>query len=357
MLAIVDVAFEPLNIELTEPFGIATGAQQVAENVLVTLRLSDGSIGFGEAAPFPAVNGETQAHALAALEQARDALLGLDAERWRTTCEQAFASCPSSPSAGCALETAILDALCKSHGQSLWTFWGGREESLQTDITIPTGDVEHARQSAARALKRGFTRLKLKVGGGDLARDIARVRAICGAAPQAELILDANGGLDAPSALELLSELGPLKQRIALFEQPTPTEDIDALRQVRDSAAVPIAADESARTAADVRRLIRANCIDVINLKATKSGFMQALEMAQLAKLGELGLMVGGMVESQLCMTASACFAAGLGGFSFVDLDTPLFMRLAPVTGGYDLHGATLQLTSITRGHGVVPQH
>ena len=51
MLSITDVTAEPLDIELTEPFGIATGAQLKAENVLVTVTLSDGTTGSGEAAP------------------------------------------------------------------------------------------------------------------------------------------------------------------------------------------------------------------------------------------------------------------------------------------------------------------
>ena len=46
-----------LNLPLTEPFAIASGAQHQVENVLVTVRLADGTTGLGEAAPFPAVSG------------------------------------------------------------------------------------------------------------------------------------------------------------------------------------------------------------------------------------------------------------------------------------------------------------
>ena len=72
-------------MELTEPFGIATGAQHLAANVLVTLTLSDGTVGLGEAAPFPAVNGETQNAVLSALSAASSSLAGLDARRFRPT--------------------------------------------------------------------------------------------------------------------------------------------------------------------------------------------------------------------------------------------------------------------------------
>ncbi|MDQ5850847.1 MAG: hypothetical protein M3380_02020 [Chloroflexota bacterium] len=57
---IVEVRASPLDIPLIEPFSIATGAQAVAHNVLVAVRLAGGTKGYGEAAPFPAVTGETQ---------------------------------------------------------------------------------------------------------------------------------------------------------------------------------------------------------------------------------------------------------------------------------------------------------
>jgi L-Ala-D/L-Glu epimerase len=63
--------------------------------------------------------------------------------------------------------------------------------------------------------------------------------------------------------------------------------------------------------------------------------------------------MIGGMVESTLAMTASASLAAGLGGFEFVDLDTPLFMRDAPTRGGFRQSGPELELAHISAGHGV----
>src|SRR5258706_1690092 len=64
------------NVEMLEPFGIAQGAQLVARNALAELELESGARGLGEAAPFPAVNGETQAQALAALERGLPELVG-----------------------------------------------------------------------------------------------------------------------------------------------------------------------------------------------------------------------------------------------------------------------------------------
>ena len=55
-----------------------------------------------------------------------------------------------------------------------------------------------------------------------------------------------------------MNALGPAQSRVALFEQPTPKYDLDALRAVREQSQVKVAADESACSAADVLALIAA---------------------------------------------------------------------------------------------------
>jgi hypothetical protein len=67
--------------------------------------------------------------------------------------------------------------------------------------------------------------------------------------------------------------------------------------------------------------------------------------------------MIGGMVETELAMTVSACLAAGQGGFGFVDLDTPFFMKRSGATGGMRSAGPPraghLTVSHIEGGHGV----
>jgi L-alanine-DL-glutamate epimerase-like enolase superfamily enzyme len=235
----------------------------------------------------------------------------------------------------------------------MWAFFGGVEAELVTDITIPTGDAAAARLAAARAHSAGFRTLKVKVGGVSLEHDVARLVALAGAAPDARLILDANASFSAEQAHELLHYTGDLRERIALFEQPTAAEDWDGLRRVAREGRVLVAADESARSASDVARLAASNTVGVINIKIMKCGLFEAWDMIATARAHGLGLMVGGMVESELAMSTSACLAAGVGGFSFVDLDTPLFMAARPLDGGFQQAGPKLKVGSIERGHGV----
>ena len=349
---ITHLAWQRLDVPLSEPFGIATGAQTVAENLVLELGADDGTLGLGEAAPFPAVNGETRADAERALEHARSALLGLELEPWRETSAAARARL-GAPSALCAFETALLDAFTRHARTSLFDFFGGAESVLETDITLTTGDAAQAESQAERAASRGFRTLKMKIGGASAAHDLERIARAARAAPEATFVLDANASLEADAAVSLVRGLGDVRERVVLFEQPTRASDIEGLRRVRASGIV-VAADESVQTAGDVEALAAAGAVDVVNLKTMKAGLVAALDAAIAARRLGLGLMIGGMVETRLSMSASACLAGGLGGFSFVDLDTPLFLAWDPFDGGFAMTGPELDLGGIRLGHGVM---
>jgi L-alanine-DL-glutamate epimerase-like enolase superfamily enzyme len=342
-----------LDIPLHAPFGIAGGAQAVAHNLLVKLELADGTPGYGEAAPFPAYNGETQADTHAALLAARPLLEGADVREWR----QIAAALPATPGAArCALETALLDALTRRAALPLWAFFGGAQTHLETDMTITTGSAAQAAEAARDILRRGIRSIKMKIGSGDPTLDEQRILAVHAAAPAAPLILDGNCGYRADDILALLERLRTRQIQPALLEQPLPRDDWPGMRRVTQEGGVLVAADESAVSTADVLRLAREGAAHVVNIKLMKSGIVGALDMAAVCRASGLGLMIGGLVESVLAMTTSACFAAGLGGFSFIDLDTPLFLAENPFSGGYAQQGGTLDLRPIAAGHGVAPR-
>jgi len=349
---ITRVEIEPWNVELNEPFGIATGTQVVAENALVEIELEDGTRGLGEAAPFPAVNGETQADALSALHEVRGELLGYAGADAGDLSAVARARLEACPSALAALEMALLDAQCRAQGSSLFQHFGGRQARLETDITIPTGAPDAAARASERAAAQGFRTLKIKVGGQPYDHDVERLRAIARAAPRAQLLLDANASLSAEHAVALVESLGGERHRVVLFEQPCRRGDYAGARSVRQ-AGLRVAADEDARTQGDLELLHAERAADVINFKVTKSGVSRALSMIAKARQLGFGLMMGGMVETRLAMTVSACIAGGQGGFEQLDLDTPLFMKDDRFVGGFGQRGPELDLSGIALGHGV----
>ncbi|WP_181304811.1 dipeptide epimerase [Rufibacter sp. XAAS-G3-1] len=350
---ITSVSYQPLNLPLLEPFAIATGTQYQVENVVVQVQLADGTFGLGEAAPFPAVSGETQESTLAVLQELENHLLGKDVKNWRTLAKELDELAPQAPAARCGLEMAVLDALCKHYQMPLYVFFGGAKTQLITDLTITAGDEAHAAASAKSIVERGFSIIKVKTEGVDVEYDLRRLQAIHTAAPTAKLIVDGNCGYDLPRAQRFVHSLSESKIPVILLEQPLPRESWEDLAVLASTCPFPIAADESARSASDVARLAQDQSASVVNIKLMKCGVLEALQMAALAQVHGLGLMIGGMVESILAMTFSAHFAAGIGGFDFVDLDTPLFIAEHPFTGGFQQEGENIRLDAGTAGHGV----
>lgn len=346
------VDFAPLVVPLREAFGIAGGAQLSAANVLVTVTLADGTLGFGEGAPLPAYNAETQAGTLRALHAAAPTIKGMDARSWRAISGLLRESITTSGSARCALETAVLDAWLKQHRVPMATFFGGKAEPLESDITITTGSVQEAAAAAERWQKLGFRRFKVKVGAGDADLDAARVLATSRACPGSSIILDANAALSSKAAIELVRQLRAFGVQPSLFEQPTPAGDWDELSRVAEH--VTVAADENVVTAADALLAARLGSPHVINIKIMKAGIVEALDIAAVARASGMSLMIGGNVESILAMTVSASLASGLGGFTHVDLDTPLFFAENPFSGGFEMAGPKLLLAQ-EPGHGVTP--
>lgn len=350
---VTELRFEPLDLPLTEPFAIATGAPDKAHNVLVRVRLADGTLGLGEAAPFTAVSGETQASTLEALGSVQAQVLGRDARAWRPFGQWLGEVLPQAPSARCGLELALLDALCRHQRMPLATLFGGAGHGLDIDMTVTAGDEAHAAVSARAIVARGIRTLKVKVGARSPEEDVRRMVVIRREAPQARLFVDANGGYTVAQARAFLSGLEAEGIPLALFEQPVPRDDWEGLAELTRSSRVPICADESARTVKDVLRLAREGAAHGINLKLMKSGVVESLAMGSVARACGMELMMGGMLESSLAMSCAVHFAAGLGGFDYADLDTHLFIREHPFHGGLRTHQGRVDVGHVEAGHGV----
>jgi L-alanine-DL-glutamate epimerase-like enolase superfamily enzyme len=302
----------------------------VANNVLVRITLADGTVGLGEGAPFTAVSGETQKSTLDAAHSARCALLGRDGRSYRSIAGELADNIRHAPAARCAIEIALFDALVRHFRMPLWAFFGGCGTAIETDMTVTAGDVDHASRAAQAILARGISMIKVKVGALSAEEDAQRLAAVKKVAPESPLLIDANGGYTPSEAVRLLDRLNEMGVALELFEQPVAPHDWAEFRRRAAGKGVggkrvAVCADESARSAADVLALVRDDAVEAVNIKPMKYGVVESLAIWNVARAAGLELMIGGMLESSLSMSFSVHFAAGLVGFSYGDLDTPMF--------------------------------
>ncbi|MEO8419762.1 MAG: N-acetyl-D-Glu racemase DgcA [Hyphomicrobium sp.] len=286
---------------LAKPFVIARGAKTEAHVVVARVGAS-GHEGRGEAVPY-ARYGET-------VEDALHALRGLRGPLTRERLPELL----SAGAARNALDCALWDLEAKLAGKRAWDLAGlPAPQPAMTCYTLSLGDPP---QMAAAARDVAHLKLlKLKLGGDG---DDARMAAVRAARPDARLVADANEAW-APEQLERFLAAA-FAAGVELIEQPLPAGADEALADI--TRAVPVCADESAHTRADLPRL--KGRYDAVNIKLDKAGGLtEALAMAQAAKAAGFRIMVGSMVATSL----AAAPALLLSGYAdWVDLDGPLLL-------------------------------
>src|SRR5215203_4200264 len=223
--------------------------------------------------------------------------------------------------------------------------------SIDTDITLPVGPVDAAMAFVDDVVSRGFHTLKIKIGGRNLAADVAIVRAVHTDFPRLELLLDGNCAYDLDTARELLRLLAPVP--VVLLEQPLPRDALDDAAVLQAGTDVVICLDESLCGLDDLEAILQRPTLRSINVKTMKLGLRSALVVLDRAADAGLACMIGGMVESRLSMTISAALAMHRPDtVRHVDLDTPLFMRPGPIEGGILYDGPTIVVPAGMVGHG-----
>ena len=349
---ITDIEIIPLDIPLKTPFTIAIGKKESIQNVLIKISLANGVEGLGEAAPLEPINGENQATVLAMLHSCKDFLLGKDVVEYKLIANQIKGVFHVQAAARCAIEMALLDAYTQTLGLPLYRFLGGVQDAIETDYTIDILPADQAKDLAASLTRRGYNTIKTKVGK-HMDEDIDRLLAIQDGAPGCDLMIDANQGFSVEKALTFLDKLADHKITPVLFEQPVIKYDMDGMRFVRENTSIPVAADETVFTAADAMAVVKSGCADIINIKLMKSGLIEALDIAAIARRANIGLMIGCMLETTLGLGCAAHVAAGLGGFQFVDLDPHLDPSDNPFTGGPDFREPQYLLSADVPGIGI----
>ena len=286
-------------------FTISRGTK--TEAVVVLAEIADGDlVGRGECVPY-ARYGETVDAVRAAVDAMAPAIAaGLDRD--------ALMAQMAPGAARNAVDCALWDFAAKQAGRRAWELAGrARVEPLTTAFTISLGEPESMAAKAAAAAHRPL--LKIKLGGKG---DPERIRAVRAAAPRSDLIIDANESWHFTDFKENMSAC--LEARVALVEQPFAADADAALAELPH--AVPVCADESLHTRADLDRL--ATRYDAVNIKLDKTGGLtEALMLAEEARARGLKIMVGCMLATSLAMAPAFVLAQEA---DFVDLDGPLLL-------------------------------
>ena len=331
-----------LPLRLRAPYAIAYETIDRVENLAIRVVTDGPHVGLGIAAPDEGVTGETIEQAEATLRDVAAPLLTrADPLRRLTLLEPMRLGGAATPSARAAVDMALHDLLGKAAGIPMWRILGGYRSCMRTSITLCIDQHDTTVREARARIDEGFRALKLK-GGKDVEAEIGlvlAVREIVGS--EIEIRFDANQGYTADEAVHFFR--ATRSAGLSVLEQPTCAGERAVLREVTQAVAMPVMADESIRTLADVFLLARGEVVDMVNLKLAKLGGLDAaMLMNGVARAAGLEVMVGCVDEAALSIAAGLAFALSRPNVEFADLDGHLDLLDDPTASAVILKDGVL---------------
>ena len=267
----------------------------------------DGLIGRGESLGVYYL-GETEQSMLAQLDSIKSALAsGIG--------RQELLGLLSPGGARAAADAALWDLEAQIAGISAWDTAGVSPDPVETVFTIGL-EAEPEEMGARAAAASDLSLFKIKLNND---RPVERIAAIRDARPDARLVIDVNEGWE----FEQLRDVAPAlaEHGVSMIEQPL-RRGHDAKLENFDSP-LPLCADESCQHIGELDEI--QSRYQVINIKLDKcGGLTHGLELAAAAKKQGLGLMVGCMGGTSLCMAPMHVLAQQA---DFVDIDGPLLLK------------------------------
>jgi mandelate racemase len=186
------------------------------------------------------------------------------------------------------LDMAFWDVIARTLCQPIVTLLGGVPISLAAYDSYGIIDPKIDEKAIVGSVESGFRAIKIKIGEGDLEKDVATVsavRAMIG--PTTKLMLDYNQSLDPVEACRRITRLADFD--IYWVEEPVKAEDIAGHAQVRAATSVPIQTGENWWFPRDMTKAVAAGASDYAMLDVMKiggvTGWLSAMGQAEAASL------------------------------------------------------------------------
>lgn len=182
-----------------------------------------------------------------------------------------------------------------------------RRERIPVNVTVPAVGPDDAARIVQDSAGCRTAKVKVAERGQALAEDLERVAAVRAAlGADGKIRVDANGAWDVDTAVTAIRALD--RYTLEYVEQPCAT--LDELAAVRRRVDVPLAADESVRTAEDPLRIAGLAAADIVVLKVQPlGGVRRALEVAESCGLP---VVVSSALETSVGIAAGLALAAAL---------------------------------------------
>lgn len=318
-----------LNFKLDEPIAVSFHTFYYRESVLIQLCYKN-FIGYGEAAPFKPITGDSQEDVIQQLKTLKELNLNPD----KNSVEDLHSLLDKkqvSQTLRTALDFAFHDLIGKVKKIPVYKLYASQPFLVNNSVTVFIKDNTDETAKDSQKLYASYPDLKLlKIKLKGEKHDIERAKAIKKVSPRHMWFsVDANQGFKDPKeAIEVLNEIKRVLVNIDIVEEPCPKGDLDKLRYVTENIkGMLVFADETAATIDDAKKIIKAKAAHGINIKLQKAGgIYKGKQIAKLCTENGLKMMVGCMLEGPSAIAAGVHFVVSTPGIISSDLDSDLDM-------------------------------
>jgi len=333
-MKITRITVYQVDLPLEHPYWLSGGRLrfECLDATLVKLETDAGLTGWGEGTPW----GHTYVPAhgpgiRAGIETMAPFVLGLDPRRVLDVERAMDLVLPGHLYAKSPIDMACWDIAGQAAGLPIADLMGGGSRtprSIASSVGAKT--VEDTREVIARYRQRGYIAHSVKIGG-DVDRDVARIRDVETHRAQNEIILyDVNRGWTRQQALRVMQATEDLR---VTFEQPAETlDDIAALRPLHSA---PVSIDECLVTLQDATRAARDGLAEVFGIKLNRvGGLTKAARMRDVALAHGIDMFVMATGGSVLADTEALHLAATIPDHACQAVWACQDMLTAEIAGG-----------------------
>ena len=233
-----------------------------------------------------------------------------------------------------AIDTALWDALARSHGTSLVRLLGGIEKPIPAYGAVGYDGVEGSAKVAEDCAKRGFSGVKAKIGYPTVQEDVAVVRAMRKAIGDS-IMVDYNQGLTPSEAVQRLRVLDD--EGLTWVEEPTLAHDYAGHALIARDAKTPIQCGENWWGPLDMQHAIDAQASDFMMPDVMKiggvTGWLRAAALAQTKGIRLSNHLWPEISTQLLCATPTAHW------LEYADWWNPVMSEPLQIKSGFALVG------------------
>ena len=309
-MKITRISVYQVDLPLEHPYWLSGGRLkfECLDATFVKIETDAGITGWGEGTPW----GHTYVPAhgpgiRAGIETMASFVLGLDPRRVLDVERAMDLALPGHLYAKSPIDMACWDIAGKAAGLPIADLMGGGSRTPRPIASsVGAKTVEETREVIQRYRDRGYVAHSVKIGG-DVERDVARVRDVESIRLPGEIVLyDVNRGWTRQQALRVMQATEDLK---VMFEQPG--ETLDDIAAIRPLHSAPVSVDESLVTLQDAARIARDGLAEVFGIKLNRvGGLTKAARMRDVALAHGIDMFVMATGGSVLADTEALHLAA-----------------------------------------------